>query len=106
VVLRWPKGWEIEQAIGWIAEADEPAVLAKLSELDGPPKSVGDLARVLDGKKANTPVYEIVADAIADTPACAARANDLLSAIALACAGKVTPRFVGDSSTGVLTFAP
>ena len=105
-LLRWPAGWMIEHVVGWIAEADEAGMLAKVRELDGPPRTAAELVALLQTKKANGPVYESIASAIADTPACATRAGELLSSMALACAGRDAPRFTRDASTGIMTFKP
>ena len=104
-ILQWPAGWGMEKAVGWVAEADSAGILPKLGELAGPPSSVADLVSVLSANKAKPTVYEAVASAIAETPACAARASELLDAIALVCAGKPTARFQLES-TGVRTFVP
>ncbi len=105
-VLRWPAAWGIEEMVGWIAGADTPEILAKLGDLDGPPKSIDDLTGILVANKTNTIVHETIAAAIAETPACASRASELLSALALACSGKATKRFTRDGATGALVFVP
>jgi putative ATP-dependent endonuclease of the OLD family len=104
-ILQWPRGWAIEKAVGWVAEADAVGIMRNLGELATPPTSVDDLVNALIANKAKPIVYEIVASAIAETPACAAKANELLGAIALVCAGKPTPHFQRGTS-GVLTFVP
>jgi hypothetical protein len=104
-VISWPDSWDIERVAGWLADADA-AVWPKLTELKGSPASADDLARVLRENKANVIMYEVLAAAIADTPACARRATELLSAIATACAGKATPRFSRNAAIGVLIFVP
>jgi putative ATP-dependent endonuclease of OLD family len=100
-IISWPEGWDLERVVGWLAEADA-AIWPKLAELKGGPKSAQDLARVLGDSKANTIVYEVLAAAIAETPACAKRAAELLSAIASVCAGRETPRFKHDAALGAL----
>lgn len=104
-ILRWPDGWAIEDAVGWILTADEVSVLPKLTTLDGPPASVADVVTLLRRKKANVIVYEVVAEAVAETGPCATRARELLSAMAAAVAGEATPRFAADPS-GALVFVP
>lgn len=104
-ILRWPAGWGFEKLIGWIVEADENGIVAKLGDLDGPPKSVADVIQLLKTEKANLIVYDTLAAAIADSKACAERARRLLGAMASACAGNATPHFQPDSD-GVMVFAP
>jgi putative ATP-dependent endonuclease of the OLD family len=104
-ILSWPRGWGFEKLIGWILEADEEAIVAMLGELDGPPKSVVDVIQLLEAEKANLIVYETLAAAIADSKPSAARARDLLAAMASACAGKPTPRFQPDAG-GIMVFVP
>lgn len=106
-VIRWNDGAMIEDAVGWILAADEVASIAKLTELSlVPPTSVADVVAYLKAKKMDIIAYEVVADAIAATPACRGRAADLLSGLACACAGSTaTPRFIRDGN-GLWVFQP
>ena len=106
-IIRWNDGAMIEDAVGWILAADEAAVVARLTELSQvPPTSVVDVVAYLKAKKMDIIAYELVAEGIANTPACRERAADLLSGLACACAGSpVTQRFVRDAN-GVWVFQP
>ena len=106
-VIRWNDGAMIEDAIGWILRADEGAAVAKLEGLtDEAPNSVAEVVAHLKAKKMDIVAYEYVADAIATTALCRARAADLLSGLASACAGlDDTERFRRDV-TGVWVFQP
>ncbi len=97
MVIRWPDGQMIEDAVGWILEADV-ASLAGLTndvpELDGA-NIAGVIAHMkIKNKKCDLVLYEAVAEAICESAACRARASELFHAIAKACAGTATPRFV------------
>lgn len=102
VIIRWPDGWTVEDAIGWILMADEPQVIAMLIGVLGPPlSSVADLvvrlkseARGAGGLKQNQVAYDSVADVIGNSPACCQRARELLDAISNAVLGEATARFI------------
>lgn len=106
-IIRWNNGAMIEDVIGWILMADEATSLAKLTVLtEVPPASTGDVIAYLKAKKMDIIAYELVAEAIATTVACRARAADLLSGLASACAGSAdTQRFARDAH-GVWIFQP
>lgn len=106
-VIRWNDGAMTEDAVGWILSADEAAAVAKLTELSQvPPACVADVILYLKAKKMDIIAYELVAEAIATTPACRERAADLLSGLACACAGSTaTQRFIRDAN-GVWVFQP
>lgn len=106
-IIRWHDGAMIEDAVGWILSADEVAAVAKLNELShAAPANVEDIVAYLKEKKMDIIAYELVAEAVATTPACRARAADLLSGLACACAGSnETRRFIRDA-TGVWVFQP
>lgn len=106
-VIRWNDGAMIEDAVGWILAVDEAAAIAKLTELSqAPPMSAADAVAYLKAKKMDIIAYEVVAEAIATTPACRERAADLLSGLACACAGSTaTRRFIRDAD-GVWVFQP
>lgn len=106
-IIRWHDGAMIEDSVGWILLADEAAAVAKLAELSQvPPTSAADVVAYLKAKKMDVIAYELVAEAISTTPACRARAADLLDGLACACAGSnVTQRFIRDAN-GVWVFQP
>lgn len=106
-IIRWHEGAMIEDAIGWVLAANEAAVVVKLGELSqAPPTSAADVVAYLKAKKMDIIAYELVAEAIATTPACRERAADLLSGLACACAGSAaTQRFVRDAD-GLWVFQP
>jgi putative ATP-dependent endonuclease of OLD family len=100
-VLRWPDGWTIEDVVGWIIEADEGPVMARINgDLAAAP---GDRAilvarlksedRSRHGMKGDLVAYEIVANALTGHPPSLQRARIMLNALAQACAGAGTPRF-------------
>ena len=119
-VLQWPEGWEIEDVLKWILEADEVAVCADIkARLEW--LTFGDLGELIqefkrkDGKarlKGNYLAYEEVAGAIRDNDACRKRAETLLAALTLACSSRhaestllvVDPR--ATAATLVLRFVP
>lgn len=106
-IVRWNDGAMVEDTVGWILLADEGSAVTKLAELsEVPPASAADVVGYLKAKKMDIIAYELVAEAIATTPACRSRAADLLSGLACACAGSDhTARFVRDVD-GVWVFQP
>jgi hypothetical protein len=105
-ILRWPDGWMLEDAVGWILQADEANVVAGIRALvdPPPPADAGEVVARLQAKKMDIVLYEAIADAIANNAACAARAADLFGAISLVCSGAATPRFTVNA--GVMIFHP
>lgn len=106
-LIRWNDGAMIEDVVGWILNADESAVVGKLTEIAAdPPRSTADVVAYLKAHKMDILAYELVAEAIASTPTCRERASDLFSGLACACAGSpATRRFVRDPD-GVWVFQP
>lgn len=105
-VIRWNDGAMIEDTIGWILAADEAEAVAKLTEIPQIPMSAADVVAYLKSHKVDIVAYEVVAEAIATTPSCRARAADLLGGLACACAGSnATQRFIRDAD-GVWVFQP
>jgi putative ATP-dependent endonuclease of the OLD family len=115
-VLRWPDGWMIEDVVCWILQADEAAVIQRIDkDLAAAP---GDRATLLawlksedraqNGLKGDLVAYEIIANALVDSPLCLTRARVVLHAIAQACAGAATPHFeVADADeVPLLIFRP
>ncbi len=106
-IIRWSDGQMIEDAIGWILFADGDTVVGKLADLcTEPPNSVADIVEYIKSKKVDLIAYESIAEAIATTPSCRARAADLLGGLACVCAGSLdTTRFSRDVN-GVWVFQP
>lgn len=106
-IIRWNDGAMIEDAIGWILNADEPTVVGKLAEMSPqPPASIPAVVAYLKTKKMDIIAYESLGEAIATTPACRERAADLLSGLACACTDDAaTQRFVRGAD-GVWVFQP
>jgi putative ATP-dependent endonuclease of the OLD family len=103
-VLCWPGGWTIEDVVGWIVEADEQQVMARLNEdLAVAPGDRETLVRLLKtaareehGIKGDGVAYEIIANAVSERPLCRARTRALLHAMAEACAGAPTRYFTAE----------
>lgn len=103
-ILRWPDGWAIEHVVGWILDADPEGVVATLADLIDP--GVADVRalitrlaskdRAAHGLKDDRIAYEAVAGAVGASPACRARARDLLNALSTAAMGGDTPRFTSE----------
>ncbi|MGK8225482.1 ATP-dependent nuclease [Achromobacter xylosoxidans] len=106
-IIRWNNGAMIEDAIGWILDADEGTVVPKLSELSPmPPASNAAIVAYLKTKKMDIIAYELLAEVISTTPACRNRTADLLSGLACACAGDETTRRFARDADGVWVFQP
>lgn len=94
-VLRWPDGWTIEDLVGWIIQADDAAVRARLNaDLAEPPGDRETLVRRLKSKdratrglKGDGVAYEIIANALSESEACRARTRAVLHAMSDACMG-------------------
>lgn len=106
-VIRWNDGAMVEDIIGWMLRADEGASVGKLVEISQvAPASAAEVVAHLKSKKMDIIAYELVAEAIATTSACRSRAADLLSGLAIVCAGSNgTARFAQDVD-GVWVFQP
>lgn len=105
-IIRWADDKMIEDAIGWILAADEDDVVERLSELtEVAPSNVSDIVTHLKNKKVDVICYESVADAIVNSPPCRARAAELFSCLAMACAGTASAHFVAEPD-GVWVFKP
>lgn len=106
-IIRWNNGAMIEDAVGWILLADEANAISQLSELTVvTPTTAAEVVTYLKAKKMDVIAYELVAEAIATTPACRERAADLLGGLACAGTGSLkTKRFVPDEN-GVWVFQP
>lgn len=100
-ILLWPEHWTIEDVVDWLVAADEESVMERLdSDLNAPP---GDRATLLtrlkssdrnqQGLKGDGVAYQVIANALSESPKCRTRARTLLHDISEACAGAPTPRF-------------
>lgn len=105
-ILRWHNGAMVEDVVGWILGADAPRALPLLATFAEPaPGTVDDVVAGLKAAKVDIVAYEIIADAIANTPSCRRRAVELFNAIASACAGIATARF-SRAEDGIWVFMP
>lgn len=94
VVIRWPDGQMIEDAIGWILDAD--AVSVNDLRNDIPALVDADVAGVvahMKTKKCDLVLYEAVAEAISENEACRVRASELFQTLTNACTGVASDRF-------------
>src|SRR5690606_9151666 len=67
-IIRWHDGAMIEDAIGWILDADELTVVGKLAEITTQtPTSRAEVVAYLKTKKMDIIAYESLAEAIATT---------------------------------------
>jgi hypothetical protein len=118
-ILRWPDGWTIEDAIAWIVQADEAAVLGLLNaDLPTAPGDLGTLIARLkakrsggepNGLKDDRIAHETIANALARRAACRNRAAQILQGIADVACGKPTARFVHQNpgqAVSIMVFAP
>ena len=87
-IVQWPKGWTIEDLVGWVIEEDEPAVLTEVCDrLERPYDSTADLVAEMKipgrdgGLKDHYMAHEDIAGAIKKSPACVRRAELLLEAL-------------------------
>lgn len=118
LILRWPHGWGIEDAVGWVAEANTAVILPALSAALG--RALGDIPTlVLDlktstsetGLKGDFVAYELIVAALADDNLCLQRMRLLLRRLADACSGQATPGgwsrlAASTAATTVLQFSP
>jgi putative ATP-dependent endonuclease of the OLD family len=105
-ILRWHDGAMVEDVIGWILDADAPQALPLLASLAAvAPHTVDDVVARLKEAKVDIVAYEMIADAIVNTPSCRRRAVELFDAIASVCAGIATDRFSREGD-GTWVFVP
>lgn len=83
LVIRWPIGWEMEDVVGWIVDAD-PAILAgaDLATMGVPAASAELVAGLRGGLKTNEIVHGAIADAFANSVPCRRRIGHLLKFLA------------------------
>lgn len=94
-ILQWPDAWEVEQAVCWVLEADEAAVLPRINERLG--RDFDNLTALLEslveesgrlgGLKTHYIAHEEIAGAMKASPPCVERAAELLGALTLAVTG-------------------
>lgn len=108
VIIRWSDGATIEDAIGWIVEADADDCLPSM-QLEPAPANVAELVarlksddRANGGLKKDSSTYEEIANAIGANDACRLRARELLNAIASIATGEATPRFAPDPASPII----
>ena len=94
VILQWRDTWTIEDAIGWILEGGDIAVLTELkSRIDREFADIPALVELFKVKtgagrlKTDYLAYEEVVSVVRDQPACRQRAATLLDSIRKACVG-------------------
>src|SRR6185437_3914847 len=92
LVLQWPEGCEIEDVIGWVANANPSIVVPKLSEALG--REFSTVATFIEcmklqpresGLKGDAIAYEAIIAILADNQACLERMRLLLQRIRGAC---------------------
>lgn len=113
VIIQWANNQMLEDAIGWIINADAAACLPAI-QLDKPAASVTELVmrlksddRAAGGLKKDTLSYESIAGAIAVNKACCARARSLLNAITDVSKGLNSPLFAANpGSPAIRMFQP
>ncbi len=98
-VLRWPDGWAIEDAFGWVVDGD-PSLASRIEGLDPAPADTAALVarlkskdRSAGGLKQDRTAYEAVAHAIARSEPARAKGLSLLNAMASECLGQDSDRF-------------
>lgn len=108
IVIRWPIGWTIEDAVGWAVDGNSEACIAAMA-LDNSPATTTDLVQRLKstdrpagGLKTDISSYEAVVDAIGSTQQCRARAVELLEGIVAVQRRQMTPRFVQDPNDDIV----
>jgi hypothetical protein len=113
VIIRWANGQILEDAVGWIIDADADACLGTI-QIDNPAITSAELVtrlksenRDAGGLKKDTSSYETIAGAIGANEACCARARSLLNAIADLAKGLDNPLFAADAnSPAIKVFQP
>lgn len=90
LILQWPTDWGIEDAIGWIVEAND-AVLSPIAEsLNHIVQTVSEFVELLktptneSGLKGDIVAYELIISSLANDARCIARLRLLLQRLAIA----------------------
>jgi putative ATP-dependent endonuclease of the OLD family len=101
--LRWPDGWTVEDACGWIVDG-EPALASTIEGIEPAPANTAELVarlkskdRAAGGLKQDRPAYEAVAQAISGSEPARLRGLILLNAMASECQGIDSDRFTEHS---------
>jgi hypothetical protein len=97
--LRWPDGWTVEDACGWIVDGD-PTLAATIEGIEPAPANTADLVtrlkskdRTAGGLKQDRPAYEAMAQAISRSGPARLRGLTLLNAMASECLGIDSDKF-------------
>jgi len=117
LILQWPAGWEIEDMIGWIAEANNAVLPLIAATLGRTMATVPEFVALLktptnaSGLKGDFVAYELIIAGLADETACLSRMRQLMQRLAVASPGPQNPQgwtALGSSTanTTVLRFAP
>lgn len=98
--LRWPDGWAIEDAFGWVLDGD-PSLAMTIEGIEPAAVDTADLVARLKSKDRNAgglkqdrPAYEAVAQTIARSEPARLRGLLLLNAMASECLGNDSEMFV------------
>ena len=79
----WPDGWEMENVIGWLVDADNAALLPALGkELGEAFATTADFIAYLLKKKTFAPTHEVVSALMTANEACRERTRELLGSVA------------------------
>jgi putative ATP-dependent endonuclease of OLD family len=117
-ILQWPNDWGVEDALGWVAEADAAIILPLLAAaLERPFTNLAALIAVLKsstnngGLKGDFLALEIVVSCLADNDLCLQRMRVLLQRLADGCSTQANPRGwvqlpSSTAQTAILRFAP
>jgi hypothetical protein len=117
LILQWSAGWGIEDAIGWIAEANRAVIPLIAESLGHTVATVTEFVARLktptnaSGLKGDFVAYELIIASLAEETACLARMRLLMQHLAAASSGQQNPQgwaVLGSSTanTTVLQFAP
>jgi energy-coupling factor transporter ATP-binding protein EcfA2 len=87
-IIQWPNGWEMENVIAWMVEAD-PTILSDEQLVEaGVPPTVADFLEKLVEKKTDEVMHGLLADAMLNSAACVTRVRHVLRVVAGVCAGR------------------
>lgn len=97
--LRWPNGWTVEDACGWIVDG-EPTLASTIEGINPAPVNTAELVarlkskdRAAGGLKQDRPAYDAVAQAVSGSEPARLRGLILLNAMASECLGIDSDRF-------------